>query len=190
MEAQLSAPGMVLVTLDSRLEECTDPEDEDVVRGILAQVFSILPPVVGVCKYDEFIKQNCLAEVSELRELTRADLTSLGVPLGHVKKILRLVQPAGSAQPSSSISTVVGQRPTIKKSMKAIPALGANALPSRRPWAAYESVFTAGLGLHQLPEERIKLVSEGFLNPLDPIGSAHVGGCGSPDLERSGNGWA
>jgi hypothetical protein len=169
----LSAPGLVLVTLDDRLEACTEPEDEDVVRGILASIFSVVPALVSH-KYDELIKENGLADVQELRELTRADLMSLDVPLGHAKKILRLVQPSGSPQSSGPIPTVVGQQPTIKISVKAIPALGANGFPFRRPWTAYEAVFTAGLGMHQLPVERIKLVSESFLKPSAVIGSGHV----------------
>ena len=111
-----------------------------------------------------------------MRELTRADLISLGVPLGRAKKILRVLQPSGSPQPSDPTPTVVGQQPTIKVSVKAIPALGANGFPSRRPWTAYEAVFTAGLGMHQLPVERIKLVSESFLKPSAIIGAGHVDG--------------
>jgi hypothetical protein len=123
MEAQLSAPSMVLVTLEERLEACVSPEDEDVVAGILALIFSALPAAVVSCKYDQVIKKAGLAEVSELRDLTRTDLISLSVPLGHAKKILRLLQPSGSPQPSGPIPTVVGQQPTIKISVKAIPAL-------------------------------------------------------------------
>ena len=43
MDAQLSVPSLVLVTLDDRLEACTDPDDEDVVSGILASIFSVVP---------------------------------------------------------------------------------------------------------------------------------------------------
>ena len=133
MDAQLSVPSLVLVTLDDRLEACTSPKDEDVVSGILASIFSVVPALVTY-KYDEVLKENGLADVQELRELTRADLISLGVPLGRAKKILRVLQPSGSPQASDPIPTVVGQQPTIKISVKALPALGANALPSRRPW--------------------------------------------------------
>ena len=170
MDAQLSVPSLVLVTLDDRLEARTSPKDEDVVSGILASIFSVVPALVTY-KYDEVLKENGLADVQELRELTRADLISLGVPLGRAKKILRVLQPSGSPQP-----TVVGQQPTIKVFVKAIPALGANGFPSRRPWTAYEAVFTAGLGMHQLPVERIKLVSESFLKPSAIIGAGHVDG--------------
>ena len=69
MDAQLSVPSLVLVTLDDRLEACTDPEDEDVVSGILASIFSGVPALVSY-KYDEVLKENGLAGVQELRELS------------------------------------------------------------------------------------------------------------------------
>ena len=60
MDAQLSVPSLVLVTLDDRLEACKDPEDEDVVRRILASISSVVPALVSY-KYDEVLKENGLA---------------------------------------------------------------------------------------------------------------------------------
>ena len=57
MGAQLSAPSLVLVTLDDRLGACTDPKDEGVVGGTLASIFSVVPALVSY-KYDEVLKEN------------------------------------------------------------------------------------------------------------------------------------
>ena len=122
MDALLSASSMMQVTLEERLEACADPEDEDIVRGILNQIVSVLPAAVVSCKCDEVIKKAGLAHQD------RSDVSERAIAIGACEEDLELLQPFGP------VTTSVGQQPTVKISVEATPALGANALPVRRPW--------------------------------------------------------
>jgi hypothetical protein len=165
----------VSILLDERLEACVEPRDQDVVAGVLGDIFSDLPAVVMACHYDALLKENGFAFVEELRDLTRKDLNDMGMPLGHSKMILRVLIPSGRGQvlvTSGSVhnqSDVAAGPATFNIKAKAIPPLDANGFPMSRGWTAYEPVFTAALTLSPMPTERVVLVSKAFLRPTDAV---------------------
>ena len=173
----------VSILLDERLEACVEPRDQDVVAGVLGDIFSDLPAVVMACHYNALLKENGFAFVEELRDLTRKDLNDMGMPLGHSKMILRVLVPSGRGQvlmTSGSVhnqSDVAAGPATFNIKAKAIPPLDANGFPMSRGWTAYEPVFTAALTLSPMPTERVVLVSKAFLRPTEAAGnSQHVDG--------------
>ena len=81
----------VKMVLETRLESCKEPDNEDVVAGILEAVLDELPAPIAEAKHSATIKANGYSLVSELRELSRKDLEKLGVPPGHAKAIVRKI---------------------------------------------------------------------------------------------------
>ena len=77
--------------LEDRLEAVTDPDDEDVIAGVLEALLDELPGPIADAKHSKTLRANGYCLVSELREVSRADLEALGLQPGHAKAVVRKI---------------------------------------------------------------------------------------------------
>ena len=120
------------------LEACADPDDQDVVAGVVASVLAGLPADVVAAKHEREMRANGLCRCRVLRKLQIKDLESLGISLGDSIMILEVLQvepapPPATPQPAPApaVGTVVsGRRPELR----AFPKLGLTKYPELLPW--------------------------------------------------------
>ena len=67
--------------LKAQLEECETPDDQDVVKGVVAFLFLQEPEDFRDAKHEDALRANGLCRVRILRRMTEAKLESLGIPI-------------------------------------------------------------------------------------------------------------
>ena len=94
--------------LEDSLEAVTDPDDEDVIAGVLEALLDELSGPIADAKHSKTLRANGYCLVSELREVSRADLEALGLQPGHAKAVVRKIY-ATSTCSDATTNTVVKQ---------------------------------------------------------------------------------
>ena len=152
MEAELPArtSGSESGALCAVLRECGDPEEPDVVRGVLSMLFDSLPEAVRQHRVHDLLYEEEMCYVSVLSTLMEADLRALGLKIGAARLVLNLVRPpcggvvVGTAPVVTATAMTDGHAPPTRGQLRAFPVLQSNGLPERSGWRAYSS----GLAIH------------------------------------------
>ena len=106
----------------TQLESCTTPDDQDVVKGLVAFLLSGLPEDFTEEKHEDVLRANGLYRVRVLRKLTEAKLEALGMSMGDAMMLLEALQEEKAA-PAEALA-VVAAAPRDRR-----PEMRANAIP-------------------------------------------------------------
>ena len=124
------------------LRECSDPTDEDVVRGIL-QAILVRPNVSQSAekeKYWDLLIDQGYDTVPALAQLTPAKLGALGVKDGHRDLLMSVLFESGA--PHGGAPAEANGLPRVKQSeVGAFPALGVTGRPTSVAWKMWRPRF-------------------------------------------------
>jgi hypothetical protein len=128
------------------LSDCGTPEDQDIVKGLCAALFSRLPPEVQSERYEDLLNEKGMCYVRTLRRLTEQRLIDWGIPDGHAMMLMEALSgEEGAYQLAAAPEAQVGAmeaRPSTKfVRAPAFPDLGTDGLPSRAALRAYLPKF-------------------------------------------------
>ena len=144
--------------LEDRLEAVTDPDDEDVVAGVLEALLDELPGPIADAKHSKTLRANGYCLVSELREVSRADLEALGLQPGHANAVVRkLYAPVVLQQQpplSNNPQNISAAAPRKLIRCNEFPELQANGLPAARALEAWSDQYSANLRANHVSTAR------------------------------------
>ena len=78
--------------LKSQLEEIATPDDQDVVKGVVAYLFDKLPEDFKEQRHEDVLRANGLCRVRLLRRLTEEKLETLGLIMGDAMLLVEALR--------------------------------------------------------------------------------------------------
>ena len=116
--------------MKAQLEDCARPDDQDVVKGVVAFLFEKLPADFRDKKHEDVLRANGLCRVRVLRRLTEEKLESLGVSMGDSMMLVEALQ-AEEPAPVAFVAAPAeaATRPLRRPEMRPFPKCGATRCP-------------------------------------------------------------
>ena len=140
-----------MAQMREQLEKCTTPDDQDVVKGLVAFLLSGLPEDFTDEKHEDTLRANGLCRVRVLRKLTEAKLEALGLSMGDAMMLVEALQEekGAPAELLAGAAMVAAGAPQARRpEMRPFPKCGPTRYPELEEWEP----FKTGLRLRVQPE--------------------------------------
>ena len=126
--------------MKAQLEDCATPDDQDVVKGLVAFLFEKLPADFKEQKHEDVLRANGLCRIRVLRRLTEEKLEQLGVTMGDAMLLVEALQatelaPVGMVAAPAEAAAPRARRPE----MRPFPKCGTTGYPELEQWEPYKT---------------------------------------------------
>ena len=130
-----------MAQLRKELEKCTTPDDQDVVKGLVAFLLSGLPEDFTGERHEGVLRANGLCRVRVLRKLTEAKLESLGTSMGDAMMPVEALQEekAAPAEAAPLLAVVTAAPRDRRPEMRSFPKCGPTRYPELEQWEPYKT---------------------------------------------------
>lgn len=152
-------------TLVDTLENCAAPDDQDVVKGVLAAIFGGLPADMRGRKYEDVLRKEDMCRVRLLRKLTVQKLAIMGISMGDAEFLLETMRAAVGGAPAEAGHSGGGRRPGLRP----FPKLGPTKYPELAGWRQYRT----GLRVRVQPE--VSVLAQKAMLSIEKGGGVPVG---------------
>ena len=152
----------------------TDANDEDIVCGVLQAVLEGLPLHIAALNHHTLIKAEGFCVRSVLSQISRTDLTEMGLNKGHAIAVHDIIRPPQLAVAVEQAPVVNVQAPVKSTAAPPFPAVLSTGLPTARDLTAWMPGVYDALRDRQVPSAALKQL---FTDPktVIPVGYDHGG---------------
>ena len=126
--------------MKKQLEDCATPDDQDVVKGLVAFLFEKLPADFRNEKHEDVLRVNGLCRVRVLRKLSEQKLESLGVSMGDAMMLVEALQAEEPAPIALVAAPAEAAAPRARRpEMRPFPKSGPTGYPELEQWEPYKT---------------------------------------------------